>query len=313
MPENKNGVVIVTYNRRELLTECLGRVFAQTVPFAAVFVVDNGSTDGTREYLRGLSDPRLRLLFQEENLGGAGGFYEGVKAAREGGFDWVLLIDDDAMIAPDYMQRLLEAAEERERREGRTVYAAAGSVWTNGRIDLSHRRRISVPLERPVPEKEYKSGGAPVCDCATFCGLAVRGAAIREIGLPKKEYFLWYDDVEYCLRLRGRGGVTLAASAVLEHKTAASAEGMTISGLLDRIGWRQYYGYRNRYDTAKIHFGAASAFCVAAEYRMIAFCSRILMLKKENREKGRYDLAVIHDALRDGKRGALGKNAAYHP
>ena len=67
----------------------------------------------------------------------------------------------------------------------------------------------------------------------------------------KKEYFLWYDDIEYCLRLMDAGGITVVPDAVLQHKTVLSKEGMVAKGVLHRIGWRQYYGYRNRYDTAK--------------------------------------------------------------
>lgn len=318
MPESKNGVVIVTYNRLELLKECLDAVRSQTIPFTNIIVVNNCSLDGTREYLEQCSDPELLVLHQEENLGGAGGFYEGLQEARKLALDWVLLIDDDAMIAPDYMEQLLTKKEEWESRGGQKICALAGSVRTDGQIDLSHRRRVSNGLlfrERFVSEKEYqsKTGHPPTCDCATFCGLVIRGSVIEEIGLPKKEYFLWYDDVEYCLRLRKRGGIRLVKEAVLNHKTVASREGMVIKGLLQRIGWRQYYGYRNRYDTARIHFGPWSAFFVALEYHVLAFCSRCMTCRKSTREKGRYNVTLIHDALRDGKQGVLGKHADYHP
>ena len=94
----KTAVVIVTHNRIELLKECLGCVDSQEIPFSRVIVVNNSSTDGTKEYLDSISDKRYCIIHSEENLGGAGGFYVALKEAQKEEFDWVLIIDDDAMI-----------------------------------------------------------------------------------------------------------------------------------------------------------------------------------------------------------------------
>lgn len=149
-----------------------------------------------------------------------------------------------------------------------------------------------------------------LCDCATFCGLAVRGSVVKKIGLPKKEYFIWYDDSEYSLRFAPYGRILCVPAAGLDHKTKLPEES---EGLLMRTGWRHYYGYRNRYDTARTHFGALSAACIALEYHALSFLSRCMMLKKETAEKGRFNVQMIHDALADGKAGRLGKNDRYHP
>ena len=245
-----NAVVIVTYNRVELLKECLACVCGQTIPFSRVIVVDNHSTDGTAEFLAARED--LDVIREPENLGGAGGFYDGLQCASQGEYDWVLIIDDDAMIAPDYMEKLLDYANAHTG-----IYGLAGKVVTEGHIDVSHRRRITNRLlyvESNVTTGEYQKESFS-CDAATFCGLLLQGKKMREIGLPQKGYFLWYDDIEYCLRLQECGGVTVVPAAVLHHKTVLSKEGMVTKGVLHRIGWRQYYGYRNRYDTAKRHFG----------------------------------------------------------
>lgn len=313
----KNGVVIVTYNRLELLKECIGCVCSQSLPFSDVILVNNCSTDGTTEYLDAWSaarresmtdGPVVTVLHQKENLGGAGGFYAGLAAAGQKELDWVLLIDDDAMIACDYMERLL--ACKKNLSEG-TPPAMAGSVWTAGKLDLTHRRRIKSKLlfiEQPVAKEAYQD--VFVCDCATFCGLVISGRALQDIGLPKKEYFIWYDDSEYCLRLAAQGGITVVPEARLNHKTKLPGAG---DGLLERTGWRHYYGYRNRLDTARIHFGAASVFCIALEYHVLSLCSRLMMLLPAKREKGRFNIQMIRDALSDGKNGRLGKRETYHP
>lgn len=304
----KNVVVIVTYNRRKLLEECLEAVTEQTYPFDQIVVVDNCSTDGTREFLRTLekSEPRLRVIYEKQNLGGAGGFYDGIKLADGADPDWILIIDDDAMIRRDYMEILMKFSDEPK------VNALAGSVYVDGKIHTMHRRNVTSRLlftETEIPVKAYKEETF-LCDCATFCGLLVRGSAVRKIGLPRKEYFIWYDDSEYSLRFSGLGRILCVPAAGLDHKTTLPQES---EGLLRRTGWRHYYGYRNRYDTAKKHFGKWSAACIALEYHVLSLLSRCMVLRKETAEKGRFNVRMIHDALADGRAGRLGKNDRYHP
>ena len=302
-----NAVVIVTYNRLELLNECLACVCGQTIPFSRVIVVDNHSTDGTAEFLAARED--LDVIREPENLGGAGGFYDGLQCASQGEYDWVLIIDDDAMIAPDYMEKLLDYANAHTG-----IYGLAGKVVTEGHIDVSHRRRIINRLlyvEGNVASEEYQKESFS-CDAATFCGLLLQGQKMREIGLPQKGYFLWYDDIEYCLRLQECGGVTVVPAAVLHHKTVLSKEGMVTKGVLHRIGWRQYYGYRNRYDTAKRHLGSLSAWVILWQYRVFWLLSFFMTWKKETREQGRSNQKILHDVIKDCKAGKLGKHPEYH-
>lgn len=336
-----HAVVIVTYNRLHLLKECLACVCGQTIPFSRVIVVNNCSTDGTKEYLESREDVRVYgrddvcenvcaskendafqeqeassdadvtqiwLVNETENLGGAGGFYHGMEIAEKCDFDWVLLIDDDAMIAPDYMERLLAVAQGRS-----DCFSYAGAVFTEGRIDVSHRRRITNRLlyvEQNVPEEAYQQESFS-CDEATFCGFLIQGDKMRSLGLPKKEYFLWYDDVEYCLRLSDCGGITVVPSAKLNHKTVLSKEGMVTKGVLHRISWRQYYGYRNRYDTARLHLGKWSAWCILWQYRIFWLLS-LLLLHGKDRAQSRNNRKILGDIIRDCKSGQLGQHEEYH-
>ena len=82
------------------------------------------------------------------------------------------------------------------------------------------------------------------------------------------------------------GGITVVPDAVLQHKTVLSKEGMVAKGVLHRIGWRQYYGYRNRYDTAKRHLGKLSAAVILWQYRVLA--SQFLYdVEKRNERAGK--------------------------
>ena len=319
----KNGVVIVTYNRLSLLRECVSCVLGQTVPFSHVIIVDNCSTDGTGDYLGNLkaeadaggqdsakleiNDPRITVISDRENLGGAGGFYEGIRVAQDLNLDWILIIDDDAMLRDNYNEIMTRFAAEHPE-----TVALAGSVCVDGKIHTMHRRNVSSRLlfvEKEIPKERYRENSFS-CDCATFCGLMVRGDIQRKIGLPEKDYFLWYDDSEYSLRLSAYGGICCVPEAVLDHKTVLPKE---TEGLLERTSWRHYYGYRNRYDAARRHFGSWSARMIGLEYHVLSLLSRLMMLNPKTREKGRFNVKMIHDALKDARTGKLGKNEAYRP
>ena len=210
----KFAVTIVTYNRLELLKECVQQVLSQTVPFFYICIVDNNSTDGTSKYLDQLvaetqtassdkNKPEFHILHLPENIGGAGGFAKGIENLGKTDCDWILIIDDDAMIAADYIEQLQKAIL-------RTNYLAySGTVTTAGSIDTTHRRFIKCPrlmLYGPVPEEAYAKASFEY-DISTFCGLLVKADMVRRIGLPKTEYFIWFDDTEYCLRFHDQSRI----------------------------------------------------------------------------------------------------------
>ncbi len=302
----KIGTVIVTYNRKELLKECINCVLSQTVKIDTVIVVNNNSDDGTREYLDSIKDERVKPFHQKENLGGAGGFYKALQIAESYHFDYVLIIDDDAMIDKNYMKHIVNIGEQSDR-----FNAFAGAVYTEGKIDTHHRRRILSKLifaESILPEKEYNK--KRVIDFATFCGLVIRGKTLTEIGLPMREYFLWYDDSEFCLRLKDKGKIVLIPKAKLNHKTKPY-QGAT--KLLDTTDWRHYYGYRNRYDCGKKHYGKMTGLVILMQYVVFILISILELFNKEKSEHAKYNISMLKDIITDCIEGKLGVNDKYLP
>ena len=261
--------LVVTYNRRALLDECLRAIDAQTVRPAELILVDNASTDGTPEQLREdgwLERPDVRFLRLEENLGSSGGFARGFEAARESGAEWLWTMDDDAEPAPDCLERLLESPPAREPGTAcvcpKVVYAD-GSLNDVMRADF--RRRL-----RPLPESRYAAGGHPAIDVTSFVGALYRMPAVRAIGPPRAEFFVWGDDVEYSLRLRSQGSIRLVPEAVIVHKPASQSHTTGRSRLwnavlpvrmyptpLERF-WQNLDGLRN-YIWIKRHYEGQSA------------------------------------------------------
>lgn len=307
--EMKYGVVLVTYNRLELLKECVEHCMQQTVPFEKIIVVDNCSTDGTDVYLQQFeADPHFLISKQSENLGGAGGFRVGLSLAEKEDLDWVLIIDDDAMIAPDYIQKC-----DRVIRRYPNFVACSGTVYTDGKIQTSHRRVIAnhlLHLERNVLLSAYERKCFRY-DLATFCGLMVRADMLTKVGLPKSEYFIWYDDTEYSMRLRKYGGIVNINAAHLNHKTVLPSGRQ--EGFFARMNWRTYYGHRNRLDAVKTHCSPWTEAVIIAEFVVFIACAYGMQLLPGKRKQGRYIAQMLREALRDGYKGTLGKNKKYSP
>jgi len=299
----KFSVVIVTYNRLELLKECLEHVQRQTHPFEKIIVINNKSTDGTKDYLESASkeNPRLTVFNMEENLGGAGGFSYGLSAVDET-TDYVLIIDDDAIINFDYIEKI-------NSQMVPGIEAYSGIVSTNNCYDLVHRRVIknNVLMQTSnVPVKEYFEDYFDY-DVASFCGLVLKTNLIKKIGLPKTEYFIWFDDTEYSMRLRPYTKIRNINAAILNHKTKPSTS--------NKINWKSYYGYRNQIDLGLCHSAKPLIFGL---YRILFHLYWILLsfkniiLKKET-SYNRNRIQLHFDVLKYFFDKKLGINQKYKP
>ena len=101
------ATIVVTYNRKELLLECLEHLFDQSYG-SDIIVVDNNSDDGTEEALRELIEKKkIQYINTGANLGGAGGFQYGIKYATESGYDYLWIMDDDSMPTSNALEELL--------------------------------------------------------------------------------------------------------------------------------------------------------------------------------------------------------------
>ena len=149
------AVVVVTYNRADLLARMLEGLARLERRPDAVIVVDNASTDHTREVLESATGLELVAVHLEENTGGAGGFHLGVQEAWERGFDRVWLMDDDVVPAPDCLTVLMDTDEDclmavREDTEGHLVEKAATDFDLANPLAIKPKRaRVETTLRHP--------------------------------------------------------------------------------------------------------------------------------------------------------------------
>ncbi len=194
--------VVVTWNRRSLLSRLLHAVAAGTRRPDAVLVVDNASTDGTPDMVRALTLPvPVTLLTLPTNTGGAGGFHAGLERAVADGAELAWLMDDDGVPAPDCLDVLL-------REDGRL------DLWGPAVVAEQDAGRLCFPIRLPgtarvlhrTADAEALATGGLLRDVVIpFNGVLVTASLVRRIGLPREEFFIWGDDVEYLWRARAAG------------------------------------------------------------------------------------------------------------
>jgi len=243
------AVVIVTFNRADLLTGMLDGLARQTHKPDAVFVVDNASTDHTREVLEArakLGDIPLQLTHSDDNLGGAGGFQLGVQLAYAAGYDRIWLVDDDVVPAADCLAVLMAEDEDclaavREDRSGALVEKAA--------VDFDLRHPLALRPKRASVEDRYADRASMPARVeiqnVSFEGFLFRRCVVDRIGMPDASYFIFYDDVDFAVRARRAGfRIWAVRDAVLVRQ-------LDFSQQHDLAGWKGFYMYRNLF---VVHF-----------------------------------------------------------
>lgn len=306
MEKEKYAVVITTCNRLTLLKECIRCVSCQTILPEKIIIVDNASDDGTREYLAlGLADEafylgreRYETVRCSKNLGGAGGFREGIKRAADLTADWVILIDDDAMLHPDYAGLLLKEAEQGWR-------VLAGTVQTGGTVDRLHRRNITRHglFPRPVGLEAYHHKYF-FCDVASFCGVMIDRRLVEQAGLPEQAYFIYHDDTEYLLRFLRMGVRTVVVTdAVLDHRTEARIERKP-----RRYTWKDYYAIRNRLWYVEKYGTKVDVLWNQLDiWIRVIFRNRLFGLLKKDGYDWKYERETGRKAVRDAKERITGE------
>ena len=207
--------VVVTYNRRQLLGECLEMLASQTRLPDAVVVVDNASTDGSPDMVRERF-PQVDLVHLTRNTGGAGGFSAGLAHAIDRhGADLVWAMDDDTIPTAEALAELLAA---RVAYPSDLALVASRVVWSDGQEQPRNIPRDPVLVSRPERMAAMAAGGRPI-RTASFVSLLIDADAVREQGLPTADFFIWNDDFEFTARILRRHKGIYAPRAVVVHKT----------------------------------------------------------------------------------------------
>lgn len=288
MSAEKVAVVVVTYNRADLLRGMLDGLAGLDRAPDAVVVVNNASTDHTREVLEASTLPGLRAIHTTDNLGGAGGFRLGLQTAYDEGYDVMWLMDDDVVPAPDCLTRLLEVEGScliavREDRSGALVEKAAL------RFDLRNPLAIR-PKTASIDSRYATRAEMPATvevENVAFEGFLVRRAVIDRIGLPDASYFIFYDDVDFAIRAR-RAGFPIRAV-----RDAVLVRQLDFDQQHDLAGWKGYYMYRNLF---AVHFRYGENALVRLKPWLVALAVVVLSPLRGGRAEARNVSRALRDA-----------------
>lgn len=241
----KIAAVVVTYNRKDLLLECLSCLQNQNFSDASqacetsldILVIDNASTDGTSKALKPLANTKQILYFNTgSNLGGAGGFNYGMRKAVELGYDYVWVMDDDCMPHEDTLLGFLNADTELDGEYG---YLSSVCRWIDGSICTMNTQRH--PLTKNITDF---SPDIQLVTLASFVSLFVPARIIKELGLPIKDFFIWSDDWEFTRRISRKFPCYLVGKSVVTHKSKSNGVGNIALDSEEKIS-RYKLAYRN--------------------------------------------------------------------
>lgn len=218
------GVVLVNFNGGRFLPECLETLFAGDYPDLSVVLADNGSTDGSLEWVR-RQFPSVETLALGENRGFTGGCNAGIAWCRENRCDYVLLLNNDTAVAPDFLSHLMAHAGP-DRLLAPKIYFYDDRTLINNHLgtydfrrgihrDWFYRKR-DTEASRRVQDVSMANG----------CALLFPVAAADKIGLFDETFFLYAEDIDFILRAVGAGfRVRFVPDAVVYHRESASSGG----------------------------------------------------------------------------------------
>jgi len=222
--QHKVGVVTVTYNSGKVIDEFLRSLLAQTHQHFVLFAIDNASQDDTLERLNAFTDLHLVVIANQQNLGFAAGTNMGIHAALESNCDSVLILNNDTLLEPSLIQRLVAGLSEYgcQMTAPKILYydcptriwAAGGCIsWSKGLRPKHFGYRQS---DCGQFDKARRVTFAPLC-----CTL-ISSTVFRDIGYLDTQYFVYFEDVDFMYRAM-QAGVNLVylPSATLLHRVNA--------------------------------------------------------------------------------------------
>ncbi|GER77360.1 glycosyltransferase [Enterococcus faecium] len=247
--------VVVTFNRLLFLKECIESLQKQTYKLDKIIIVDNNSSDGTKEFLK-KKEQKNEIIYVDlkENIGGAGGFNKGIaNFYQQTVSDFVWIMDDDTIPNITALEKLIQASD---------IIKEFGFLASNVRWVDGSPAKMNVPVidNRSVwsNRKDWNyffnenHAGYPKIRRATFVSLLIPRMVVKTIGLPIKDFFIWGDDSEFTERISRKYDSFFVSDSIVIHKIQENKSAAIWSDNSDRQRLRRYeFAYRNRYYYSK--------------------------------------------------------------
>ena len=282
--------IVVTFNRKELLLLNIKSLIEQDYK-SHILIVDNASTDGTFDSLKQNFDFNkndIEYIRTDFNMGGAGGFYTGLKYAFESGkYDYFFLMDDDGRpVNKETLSLLMKATD-----------LFGTDFIINSIVVEKDLDKLTFGLSGYNSKKDIKIDYIEG-DNNPFNGTLISKEIVSKIGYPKKEFFLGCDEVEYMARCKKNGGnvVTVCSSLYFHPERVFPTENFFGRQIIRSDGkWQSYYRTRNQINYIKEYKGKLAAI----KFGFKKYIRAIITAKPHKIKTAR----IIRRAVIDGYKG----------
>lgn len=288
------GIVISNYNGWQDTVQCLESLQKQTYRDFEIILLDDASTNDSVQQLQKHLTENTVFLPQEANVGFAAANNVGMRRALADGCDWVLLLNNDTVAAPDFLENLLRETPAGAVSCPKMLFLdPPDEIWfAGGELDRATGKvRHLGGHEKDGPAFAEKKQVSFI----TFCCVLLPRQVIEQVGFLDETLFMYCEDVDYCIRLADAGvPLWFLPDAKIWHKAGGSAGGML----------SVYYITRNTlYLTCK---GKSRGYIRARTLPvLIAGAARYTLTKLLGRKKGR-SYGAFRGAL-DFWRGRMGR------
>jgi GT2 family glycosyltransferase len=238
------GILVVTYNRKKLLTELISSLSYINQPINEILIYDNCSDYPISELnfikeIKFCGNPKINIFRSELNTGGSGGFSNGIKMLYSNN-DFVWTMDDDITFSKDSLKILLEEIGEFSVISPAKINKAEKIIDVAGtKVDLNRPFFISHKKDLFYKTKNSSSKGTFKVETFSFEGALFKSSIFKEIDFPVDNYFICHDDLEYSLRIKKNAKII-----GLTTKTLCTRE-FEIDRFSTFSGWKSFYAIRN--------------------------------------------------------------------
>lgn len=278
------AAVIVTYNNLTMLRGLLSDLFSQSRRPDNIIIVDNSDHDDTEQVMK-KDFPQVQYVRLAQNAGSCGGYYEAIRIASKDN-DYIYTLDDDVRLDKDSLFEIIKGSLELEKS------MKIGAVRSVGNIE-----RNTAPSSLEI---------------FPWRGTLLKTEAIQSCGLPRKDYFIYGEDLEYSLRFKKNGFLCywIPSSPCYKRRTSGETAGRLIGKTIRTYShpYQFYYAFRNEISIYK-EYGLFTKLLKSILYAM----EIILFISFRDQSHKRRNIKAIWDGLMDGFRERLGKNPNYLP
>lgn len=284
--------LIVTFNRLEKLKTTIEKSLAQ--PFSDIVVINNASSDGTKEWLEKIESSRVIALHLEENKGGAGGFKYGSEwISRNLSCDWILFYDDDAYPCEDFYQQLVSQSIVDECAYACKVVDLENNICKMNVPWKIYPKTFSETLKYIRNPTAYvastQSNKSQEIFSLSFVGMLISHKMLNEHYTKiNDKLFIYFDDVYFSYHLILNGiKLSYLPKLVMKHDVSNNTAAIP--------SWKLYYLIRNMI-LSRNEFGITSPFSkVFIAARLIKYI--LLSLKQKNKYQ---NLLAVLKGFHDG-------------